>query len=34
VYYCSKQQCKELAKALKYAYYYASDVNRAEQLEQ
>ena len=33
--YCySKQQCEDLAEAIKCAYYHASDVNRAERLEQ
>jgi hypothetical protein len=33
--YCRiKQQCEELAKALKCTYYHASNVNHAEQLEQ
>ena len=34
VYYCSKQQCEDLAKALACAYYYASDVDHAERLGQ
>jgi superfamily II DNA helicase RecQ len=35
VVYCrSKQQCEDLAKALKCAYYHASDVDCAERLEQ
>jgi superfamily II DNA helicase RecQ len=35
VVYChSKQQCEDLAEAIKCAYYHASDVNRVERLGQ
>jgi superfamily II DNA helicase RecQ len=35
VVYCrSKEQCEDLAEALKCAYYHAGDVDHAERLEQ